>query len=92
MRGNHPESHAYDSADKFDATSCPATGLETGISETTKQLEEDPDNVESQIPPALNLTELSASLKNWGFTIRPGDRVLQIKWMGYWVTQKVWLL
>lgn len=64
--GKSSETHAFDSADTFDATACPATGLESGISETTKQLEEDPDNVESQIPPALNLTAVISILGKLG--------------------------
>jgi hypothetical protein len=64
--GKSSETHAFDSADTFDATACPAVGLETGVSETTKQLEEDPDNVESQIPPALNLTAVISMLEKLG--------------------------
>jgi len=60
------ETHTFDSADTFDATVCRATGLETGISEPTKQPEEDPDNVESQIPPVLNLTAVINMLEKLG--------------------------
>ena len=57
---------AYNSGDKFDATSRSATGLETGISETTKQPVEDFDNVESQLPPDLNLAAVISILEKLG--------------------------
>ncbi len=57
---------AYNSDDKFDTTSRPVTGLETGISETTKQPEEDLDNVEIQIPPVLNLAAVISILEKLG--------------------------
>jgi len=64
--GQSSPSPAYHSGDKFDATSSPAGDLETGISETAKQLEEDLDNVESPIPPALNLTAVISILEKLG--------------------------
>jgi flagellar hook-length control protein FliK len=45
------------------STTSPATGLETGISETTKQLVEDLDNVESQINPDSNLAAVITFLE-----------------------------
>jgi flagellar hook-length control protein FliK len=64
--GKSSETHTFDSADTFDATACRPTGLETGISELTKQPEEDPDNMESQIPPALNLKTVISMLEKLG--------------------------
>ncbi len=64
--GKSSTSPAYNSGDKFDTTSRTATGLETGISETTKQLEEDLDNVESQITSASNLTAIISILEKLG--------------------------
>jgi len=57
---------AYHSDDKLDAASHPATGLETAISETTKQSEEDLDSVKSQIFLALNLSEVISILEKLG--------------------------
>jgi len=57
---------AYHSDDKLDAASHPATGLETVISETTKQSEEDLDSVEGQIFFALNLSEVISILEKLG--------------------------
>ena len=48
------------------STTSPATGLETGISETTKQLVEDLDNVESQITPDSNLAAVISFLEKSG--------------------------
>ena len=45
------------------STTSPATGLETGISETTKQLVEDLDNVESQSNPDSNLAAVITFLE-----------------------------
>ncbi len=47
--------------DQFDPTA-----LEAGISETTKQQEEDRDNLESQIPPPLNLAAVNSLLEKLG--------------------------
>jgi len=48
------------------STTSPAAGLETGISETTKQLVEDLDNVESQILPDSNLAAVISFLEKLG--------------------------
>ena len=63
--GTSSTSPAYHSDDKLDAGSHPATGLETMISETTKQSEEDLDSVEGQIL-ALNLSEVISILEKLG--------------------------
>jgi len=64
--GKSSTSPGCNSGDKFDATSGPATSPETGISETMKQLEEDLDNVASQITPASNLTAVISILEKLG--------------------------
>jgi hypothetical protein len=64
--GTSSKSSASNSGDKFDPASRPANGLETGISETTKQPEEDLDIGESQNPPVLNLSEVSSMLEKLG--------------------------
>ena len=64
--GTSSTSPAYHSDDKLDAGSHPATGLETMISETTKQSEEDLDSVEGQIFFALNLSEVISILEKLG--------------------------
>jgi len=63
---------ADNSGAKFDAIFRPAPGLETGISEATKQPEEDFDNIESQIPPALNLLEFINILEKLGLNDSAG--------------------
>ena len=63
--GTSSTSPAYHSDDKLNAASHPATGLETVISETTKQSEEDLDSVEGQIL-ALNLSEVISILEKLG--------------------------
>jgi flagellar hook-length control protein FliK len=70
--GTSSTSSAYNSGDKFDAISCLAPAVETGISETTKQSEKDFDNAESQIPPALNLSEFISILEKLGLNDSAG--------------------
>ena len=64
--GKPSTSPAYSSDDKLQAASCSAMGLETGISEMTDRLEEDLDNVESQITPAWNLSAVISVLEKLG--------------------------
>ncbi len=64
--GKPSTSPAYSSDDKLQAASCPAMGLETGISETTDQLEEDLDNAERQINPAWDLSAVISVLEKLG--------------------------
>jgi flagellar hook-length control protein FliK len=65
--GTSSRSPAYHSDDKLDAAAHSATGLETTISETTKQSEEDLDNVESQTPLTLILSAVISILDKLGF-------------------------
>ena len=64
--GKSSTSPAYNSGDKLHQTSHPESRLETRISETTKQLVEDLDNVESQITPDLNLAAVISILEKLG--------------------------
>ena len=64
--GKSYTSPAYNSGDKLHPTSHPESRLETRISETTKQLVEDLDNVESQITPDLNLAAVISILEKLG--------------------------
>ena len=64
--GKSSTSPAYNSGDKLHTTSHPEPRLETRISETTKQLVEDLDNVESQITPDLNLAAVISILEKLG--------------------------
>ena len=65
--GTSSASSAYNSGNKFDPASRPANGLESGISETTKQPKEDLEIGGSQNPPVLNLSEVVSMLEKLGF-------------------------